>query len=277
MFRVSLFFYASFFFISGCFAQTGIVSSPPLSPLPRPQAALNTPTPTTSTPEPNTPTVLPSPTKGEAVHVTPVTAQQVAIQLESFANAAIASEEIYLVTTNAENFLDVLQVLPNVKLLRDDLVDIQQTDPKAILSAKMQQAFYLSKGRGQFLFEDTSLYMEALNGLPGPLGKWFLQKIGNEGLVNIARAFGNYRAEITTYYAYGKTPTEVYFFEGHLKGDVVSMRGDLGVSFEAIFQPQGQSLTLAEMDPITRNAFSTRRFALGQMRDFLSQKNIQKK
>lgn len=37
--------------------------------------------------------------------------------------------------------------------------------------------------------EDTSLYLEGLNGLPGPLIKWFLQKIGLEGIVQHCKKY----------------------------------------------------------------------------------------
>ena len=36
--------------------------------------------------------------------------------------------------------------------------------------------------RGPTLVEDTSLCYNALKGLPGPYCKWFLDKLGHEGL-----------------------------------------------------------------------------------------------
>ena len=37
--------------------------------------------------------------------------------------------------------------------------------------------------------EDTLLCFNALNGLPGPYIKWFLQKLGHEGLNNLLAAY----------------------------------------------------------------------------------------
>ena len=39
------------------------------------------------------------------------------------------------------------------------------------------------------LVEDTSLHFNALNGLPGPYIKWFLDKIGHVGLNNLLAAY----------------------------------------------------------------------------------------
>ena len=35
---------------------------------------------------------------------------------------------------------------------------------------------------GPVIVEDTSLCFNALNGLPGPYIKWFLEKLGSDGL-----------------------------------------------------------------------------------------------
>ena len=61
-----------------------------------------------------------------------------------------------------------------------DLTEIQSVDPKEIIEHKLNEAKKHMKGN--LVVEDTSLYFEALNGLPGPLIKWFLKTVGNEGL-----------------------------------------------------------------------------------------------
>lgn len=216
------------------------------------------------------PSILPVPAEEEEEE------EEIAKRIPAPTSFVIETDQTYFISISPDRFLEVRQILPDVKLVKDDLVEVAQTDAKIVLSVKIQQAFYISKGAGKFIVEDTSLYMAAMNGLPGPLGKWFLQKMGNEGLLNIAQAFNNYRAEVITYVAYGKSATEIYYFEGRLKGEIVSMRGDLGVSWEPIFQPEGQKKTLAEMDTITKNAFSTRRLALEKLNDFLSIKDTPK-
>lgn len=45
---------------------------------------------------------------------------------------------------------------------------------------------------------DTDLYLIALNGLPGPLMKFVLKSIGNEGILNICDKLCDYKAEVMT-------------------------------------------------------------------------------
>lgn len=65
-----------------------------------------------------------------------------------------------------------------------------------------------------------------MNGLPGPLIKWFLKTIGNQGLFKIAEAFKNYQAEAKTIVGYASTQGEIKYFEGVVKGTIVSPRGE---------------------------------------------------
>eukprot|EP00494_Astrolonche_serrata_P004517 UN04530 len=46
-----------------------------------------------------------------------------------------------------------------------------------------------SQINGPVLVEDTCLCFNALKGLPGPYIKWFLEKIGHEGLNNLLIAY----------------------------------------------------------------------------------------
>lgn len=53
---------------------------------------------------------------------------------------------------------------------------------------KCQEAARLVSGAT--ITEDTALCFDALNGLPGPFIKWFLQGIGLEGLYKLLDGFG---------------------------------------------------------------------------------------
>ena len=91
-------------------------------------------------------------------------------------------QTIDFITGSANKFAEVQQVLVHVELtqLRIDLPEIQKVDAKKIIEAKLQEALR-HKPEGDFIIEDTSLYMDALPGLPGPLVKWFLETIGVQG------------------------------------------------------------------------------------------------
>src|ERR1700730_17528403 len=56
-----------------------------------------------------------------------------------------------------------------------DLDEIQSLDLKRIVSDKVRRAFDVL--RTPVIVEDVSLEIDALNGLPGPLIKWFVDKL----------------------------------------------------------------------------------------------------
>lgn len=109
-----------------------------------------------------------------------------------------------------------------------------------------------------------------MSGLPGPLIKWFLKTVGNEGLFNIADKLGNLNAEAKTIVGFAKSREEIYFFEGSIRGKIVNPRGDNGFGWDKIFEPEGSSKTFAEMNLEEKNAISMRRIALNKLKEFLN-------
>ena len=113
--------------------------------------------------------------------------------------------------------------------------------------------------------------MEALNGLPGPYVKWFIESIGHEGLYKLVQKSANKNAVALCYVGYSPGPGgNVEIFVGQLKGKMIPVRGDWTFGFPS-FLPDGHELTLAEMDEHTKNCVSHRRKALDKLRLFLAQ------
>ena len=178
--------------------------------------------------------------------------------------------KIYFITGNKGKFNEVKSILPEVEQLDIDLPEIQDIDAKEIIREKLIEA--LKHKRSEFIVEDTSLYLDCMNGLPGPLIKWFLKTIGNEGLFNLAKKMGNDKAEAKTMIGFAKSPGEIHFFEGSVKGKIVSPKGT-GFGWDPIFQPDGYSKCFGEMGAEEKNAISMRRIALNKLKEFL-EKNI---
>ena len=175
---------------------------------------------------------------------------------------------LYFITGNKNKFAEVKAILPEVKQLDIDLPEIQDIDPHKIIKAKLQAAF--DHAQGEFIVEDTSLYLDCLNGLPGPLIKWFLQTIGNDGLSNLAEKLGNNKAIAKTIIGYAKNPEKVHFFEGVIKGKIVKPQGETTFGWDPIFLPDGYEKTFAQMDKEEKNKISMRRQALNKLKEFLS-------
>lgn len=175
---------------------------------------------------------------------------------------------LYFVTGNKNKFNEISSVIPEIQLLEKDLPEIQEIDPHKIVRKKLTAAFRHRKG--EFIVEDTSLYLECLNGLPGPLIKWFLKTIGPVGIANLADKLGNNKAEAKTIIGYAKNKDETHFFGGAVSGAIVAPRGALDFGWSPIFQPDGHTKTLAEMEDDERIPLKMRRIAALKLKDFLS-------
>lgn len=94
----------------------------------------------------------------------------------------------YFITGNQGKFEEAESIIPDVEQFDVNLPEIQDTDSKEVIKAKLLEAF--KHKDGEFIVEDTSLHMTCLNGLPGPFIKWFLKTVGTEGLFNLAEKLG---------------------------------------------------------------------------------------
>ncbi|MDB5237338.1 MAG: hypothetical protein JWL88_440 [Parcubacteria group bacterium] len=167
---------------------------------------------------------------------------------------------IYFITGNKNKFDEVQLVLPvRIEQIEIELPEIQEIDSRKIIESKLQAAF--THHDGPFIVEDTSLHLGALNGLPGPLIKWFEKTIRNEGLVDIAEKAENTSAQARTLIGYALNKDNIEFFEGIIEGDIVKSRGENGFGWDAIFQPKGENRTFAEMSIEEKGTVSMRRSA----------------
>lgn len=179
----------------------------------------------------------------------------------------VETPALYYLLAPGQESEDIHPIIPRAQFLINDIPDIQDIDLKNIVAAKLTAAYQYRKGT--FIAESSGLFLDAMNGLPGPFYSWFQRQMGNQGLLNISMALGNDKAEIISVVGYAKSPEELYFFQGRLKGRIVSLRRNQKDSWEPIFQPEGNSQTLAEMDPVSKNALNPRRYALEKLKAFL--------
>ncbi len=170
---------------------------------------------------------------------------------------------MYFVTSNRNKFEEVKSVLTDIEQLNIDLIEIQNLDSKEIIKQKLLEA--LDCVNGEVIVEDTSLFLDCLNGLPGPFVKWFK----NNTLVEISEKLGNNKAEAKTIVGYAKNKEDMYFFEGSIKGTIVKPRGSLNFGWDPIFMPEGHNLTFAEIKE--KNEISMRRIAFNKLKDFLNE------
>lgn len=124
------------------------------------------------------------------------------------------------------------------------------------------------------IVEDTSLCFNALGGLPGVYIKWFLDKLGREGLPKLIDAWPDKTAYAQCIFALCDGPgKDVHLFVGRTPGTIVAPRAPAGqdvFGWDPIFQPDGFAETYAEMDKAVKNTISHRFRALDQLRTHLA-------
>jgi non-canonical purine NTP pyrophosphatase (RdgB/HAM1 family) len=173
---------------------------------------------------------------------------------------------LYFITGNKNKFEEARAIIPCVQPLEIDLPEIQELDPQKIIEAKLKEA---RKHYDLNLFcEDTSLYINCLNGLPGPLIKWFMHSLGNQGIYDLVKSNPNLSATAKTVIGYSGEG-EIRFFSGEVRGRIVAPRGNTTFGWDPLFQPNGYAQTFAEMSRAEKNGISMRRMALEQLRDYL--------
>ncbi|KMZ72795.1 Nucleoside-triphosphate diphosphatase [Zostera marina] len=166
---------------------------------------------------------------------------------------------VTFVTGNAKKLEEVKAILGDsipFQSIKLDLPELQG-EPEDISREKARLASI--KVKGPVLVEDTCLCFNALKGLPGPYIKWFLQKIGHEGLNNILNAYEDKSAYAMCVFSLALGPdAEPLTFVGKTQGKIVKSRGPVDFGWDAIFEPDGYNQTYAEMPKDEKNMISHR-------------------
>lgn len=166
-------------------------------------------------------------------------------------------------TGNLGKFNEASRLLPGLKLLSIDLPEPQELDTRKITQSKLQHV--LSLGLKQVIVEDVALHLEGLNGLPGPLVKWFLKALKAEGIYDIASRSGNLRAKAVAVLGYIDSSGETALYEGEVAGTLVPPRGGDGFGWDPIFVPDGGTRSYAELSDLEKSKISHRARALKKL------------
>lgn len=181
---------------------------------------------------------------------------------------------IKFITSNEHKFKEISSKLSEsgfkiewVKMTYEE-IQADETSEISLDSAKKLS----SQISGPFFLEDTGLYIDSLNGFPGPYSSFVSKKIGNAGILKLLE--GKERsARFVTVITYYETGTFRQFC-GTLKGSIANeIKGTGGFGFDPIFLPEGLENTLSEMTINEKNKISHRTNALEKLVSFLSNKN----
>lgn len=180
---------------------------------------------------------------------------------------------ITFVTSNAKKLEEVVAILgPSCPFtLVSQKVDLPELQGEPVDVAREKARIAASIVKGAVVVEDTSLCFNALGGLPGVYIKYFLEKLGTDGLPKLIDAWPDKSAYAQCIFALCDGPEQdVHCFVGRTHGQIVRARGPDSFGWDPCFQPDGFAHTYAEMEKSTKNAISHRFRALDQLRTHLA-------
>jgi len=201
------------------------------------------------------------------------------------------------VTTNAGKVREAEEYLADgsVSQLDFDYTEIQAPTLDPIAARGAREAY---RHAGEpVLVDDAGLFVDGLDGFPGPYTAYAEEKLGIERVSELARDVADpepARAAFRCVLAYcdgdpfdaSPDPIDrgdraaaaavdeddddatlpVKLFEGVVRGRLVEPRGDAGFGYDPVFEHEGT--TFAEMGPAKKNAVSHRGRALGKFAEW---------
>lgn len=188
---------------------------------------------------------------------------------------------ITFVTGNKKKLEEVKRILspandskkPLPFFISNQKIDLPELQGDPIEIAKEKCALAAKEIGGAVITEDTSLCFSALNDMPGPYIKWFLDSCGHQGLNDMISFTEDKSGYAQTVVGFCAGPGEdVVVFDGTTMGTIVPARGSLDFGWDPIFQPdEGNGLTYAEMSKSAKDAISHRSRAFEKLRSYLEE------
>jgi len=146
-----------------------------------------------------------------------------------------------------------------------DLEEIQSVEVEEVAKHKAIEAF--NELGIPVIVEDTGLYFEELNGLPGALIKFFVKKLTLEQICSLVKEDRRARAVTCIAYFNGE---EMKTFIGETKGRVsTEPRGVSGFGWDPIFIPEGYEKTFAELTTEEKTSKFMRKEAIKKLKEFV--------
>ena len=173
--------------------------------------------------------------------------------------------KITFVTTNKGKLQEAKEILGiEVESLELEIDEAQTLNPIECVEKKAEAAY--AKAKQPILVEDTCLFFEAWNGLPGVFINYFMKTLDNEGLIRLMKGEKNRAAKAQTAFCYFNGQEKITAI-GEIKGIISEKpRGDNGFGWDSIFIPKGMNKTFAEMTSEEKNEISMRKMALEELK-----------
>jgi XTP/dITP diphosphohydrolase len=156
------------------------------------------------------------------------------------------SYDLFFVSSNIHKFQEAKKILDdfgiNLGFYKCELEEIQSNSLQEIAKNKALQAFHRCKK--PIIVEDDGLFIDSLNGFPGPYSSYVFKTIGNKGILKLLKQ--NRKAKFVSIISfYDKKNHES--FESKLNGIISKKIEGLGWGYDPIFIPSKSKKTFAQL------------------------------
>lgn len=175
-----------------------------------------------------------------------------------------SDDQVWFLTHNRNKFREAADILApfgvKVRHLNRSKVEIQ--DPKQEKIARFALVNALKENTKPVLVEDSGIFIEDLDGFPGPYSSFVYETIGLKGVLAIMRSHRARKAYFQATVAFGSPSLEPHLFVGQVKGRIShQIQGKNGFGYDPIFIPDGSNKTFGQSSEAFKNRKSHRAMA----------------
>ncbi|MDH3656928.1 MAG: RdgB/HAM1 family non-canonical purine NTP pyrophosphatase [Nitrosopumilus sp.] len=179
------------------------------------------------------------------------------------------SFDLFFASSNNYKYQEAKKILESfgIKLgfFKYDLEEIQSNSLMDIASKKAKDAFL--KYKKPVIIEDDGLFINSLDGFPGPYSSYAFKTIGNKGILNLLK--NNRKAKFVSIITFCDKKI-LKSFDGKLEGTISKSQKGKGWGYDPIFIPKNTRKTFAEIN--NKNELSHRYKALKKFSNWYLQK-----
>jgi len=157
--------------------------------------------------------------------------------------------KIFLITCNkgkVKEFKQILEPKVQVEQLAIDYPELRADDPQEIAELAAKQLAEIVKK--PIVVEDSGLFIEASNGIPGTNSAYIHKRIGLKGILKLMKGVKNRKAEYKSAIGYCEPGKEPISFLGTEKVSISGkIRGNKGFGHDPITIPEKKRKTYGEL------------------------------
>jgi XTP/dITP diphosphohydrolase len=168
---------------------------------------------------------------------------------------------VWFLTENDNKYREASSILApsGLRIQRLDRPKIELQDPRPENIARFALISALKDHRKPILVEDSGLFIEALDGFPGPYSSFVFDTIGLEGVLDVLRRYRIRKAYFQSTVAFGSPSVKPRLFTGKVRGSISNrIIGKTGFGYDPIFIPEGSTRTFGQTSQSFKNTKSHR-------------------